>query len=201
MTAWLVVVAIASLPVFWAVGACKRLVGLRSGFRNAFLEVSAQSKRRHDLVPYLLVIVPNYLMHQRRALDDVTAARNQAFTAGVLAAHDPTDTAALQRMAAAEAALGASLEQMLSLSHASAALWADRGMLSCTRDLRGTESRLVFAQQDYNDSVGQYNRAITQFPGSLLASMLGFRRAAPLQATRSADDRRGKGRMPLRQRS
>lgn len=191
MAAWLILLACISLPMFWAVGAYKRLVGLRSSFQTAFLQVHAQSKRRHDLVPGLVEIARGYLMHERQTLDAVTAARNQAFTASVLAADDPTDTAAMQRMAGTEAALMLSLEQMLALSHACPALWADADMLVLASDLGSTDRRLVFAQQAYNDSVAQYNQAIVQFPGSLLAAVFGFRRAAPLQALRSAEDRRG----------
>lgn len=200
MAAWLITLACVLPPMFCAVGAFKRLVGLRSGFQTVFLRVNVQSKRRHDLVPGLVEIARGYLMHERQTLDGVTAARNQAFTASVLAADDPTDTAAMQRMAAAEAALMSSLEQMLALSHACPALWADAGMLVLTSDLGSTERRLVFAQQAYNDSVVQYNQAIMQFPGSLLAAVFGFRRAAPLQAISSAEDRRDRDHAPPRRR-
>ena len=198
MVAWLIIPACILLPMFCAVGAYKRLVGLRSSFQTVFLRVNAQSKRRHDLVPGLVEIARGYLMHERQALDGVTAARNQAFTASVLAADDPTDTAAMQRMAAAEAALMLSLDQMLALSHACPSLWADAGMLVLASDLGSTERRLVFAQQAYNDSVVLYNQAVIQFPGSLLAAAFGFRRAAPLRAMSSAEDRRDRDRAPLR---
>lgn len=200
MAAWLILLACILLPMFWAVGAYKRLVGLRSSFQTAFLQVHAQSKRRHDLVPGLVEIARGYLMHERQTLDAVTAARNQAFTASVLAADDPTDAAAMQRMAGTEAALMSSLEQMMALSHACPALWADAGMLALASGLGSTDRRLVFAQQAYNDSVAQYNQAIVQFPGSLLAAVFGFRRAAPLQALRSAEDRRGQDSAALRRR-
>ncbi len=200
MTTWLILLACVLLPMFWAVGAYNRLVGLRTGFKAAFLQVDAQSKRRHNLVPALVDSVRGYLMHEHPVLDGVTAARNQAFTASVLAADDPTDAAAVDCMAAAEAALAIRLEQLLTLSHGCHALWSDAAMLALARDLGSTESRLAFAQQAYNDSVARYNQAITQFPGSMLATLFGFRRAAPLQAIRSAEDRRGQNRAPLQQR-
>lgn len=200
MTAWLIVLACTLLPIFWAVGAYNRLADLRTGYQAAFLQVTVQAKRRHDLVPGLVEIARGYLMHARQTLDGVTAARNQAFTAGVLAADDPTDKAAMHRMEAAEATLASTLEQMLALSHACPPLRADAGMQALAGDLGSTESRLIFAQQAYNHSVAQYNEAITQFPGSLLATVFGFRATAPLQALRSAEDRRGLDRAPLRRR-
>ena len=135
---------------------------------------------------------------KRQVLDGVTVARNQAFSAGVFAAGDPTDSAAMQRMAAAEAALVTSLDRMLALSHACPALWTDAAMLALAGDLGSTEGRLAFAQQAYNDSVAQYHASISQFPGSLLANLFGFRHAAPLQATRSTRERRGQLRAPSR---
>lgn len=200
MAAWLVILACIFLPMFWAVGAYKRLSGLRTAFRNAFLQVSAQSQRRHDLIPGLVEIARGYLMYQPHVLDAVIAARNQAFTASVLAAHDPTDSEAMHRMVAAEAALVLILEQVLVLAHACPALWADATMLALAGDLGSTESRLIFAQQAYNQSVARYNAAITQFPGAFLTTVFGFRAATPLQAVRNAEDRRGRDRAALRRR-
>ena len=200
MTAWLIALACALLPMFWAVGACNRLIGLRTGFRLAFQQVDAQSKRRHDLVPGLVDAARPYLMQARHMLDGVTAARNQAFMASVLAADDPTDAAAIDRMVAAEAVLVTSLDRLLQASHGCGALWKNAGMRALASDLGNTESRLAFAQQAYNASVAQYNQAIDQFPGSLLANLFGFRRAAPLQAIRSAEERRAQDRAPPRRR-
>ena len=200
MTAWLIAFACTLLPLFWAVGAYNRLGKLRAAFRAAFLQVDAQSKRRHDLIPGLVDTAGGYLMHAHHMLDGVTAARNQAFTASVLAADDPTDAAAIGRMVAAETALVTSLDQLLTLSHSSTALWKDAGMRALSRDLGSTESRLAFAQQAYNDSVAQYNQAIAQFPGSMLASLFGFRRATPLETIRSAEDRRAQDGAALRRR-
>ena len=54
MVALIIVLAIVLLLVFWAVGAYKRLAGLRNLFKHAFSQIDVQFKRRYDLVPNLV---------------------------------------------------------------------------------------------------------------------------------------------------
>jgi LemA protein len=42
-------------------------------------------------------------------------------------------------------------------------------------ELAGTENRLAVERKRYNDSVQVYNVAVRQFPGTLIARILGFR--------------------------
>ncbi|MDZ4063148.1 MAG: LemA family protein, partial [Coriobacteriia bacterium] len=40
--------------------------------------------------------------------------------------------------------------------------------------LSGTESKIAYARQFYNDSVMSFNTAIQSFPANLIAGMFGF---------------------------
>ncbi|MBC7414122.1 MAG: LemA family protein [Herminiimonas sp.] len=190
MTALIIVLAILLLLVFWAVGAYNRLVSLRNLFKNAFSQIDVQLKRRYDLIPNLVETAKGYMKHERETLEAVIAARNQAVSANARAASDPTDAAAMQQMASSEGALASSLGKMFALSEAYPDLKANQNMLQLTEELTSTENRIAFARQAYNDGVMQYNTALEQFPGSMIASTFGFKLAEMLQATERPEERR-----------
>ncbi len=190
MTALIIVLAIVLLLVFWAVGAYNRLVSLRNLFKNAFSQIDVQLKRRYDLIPNLVETAKGYMKHERETLEAVIAARNQAVSANARAASDPTDAAAMQQMASSEGVLANSLGKMFALSEAYPDLKANQNMLELTEELTSTENRIAFARQAYNDGVMQYNTALEQFPGSIIAGMFSFRLAEMLQATEAPEERR-----------
>lgn len=190
MTALIIVLAIVLLLVFWAVGAYNRLVSLRNLFKNAFSQIDVQLKRRYDLIPNLVETAKGYMKHERETLEAVIAARNQAVSANARAASDPTDAAAMQQMASSEGVLANSLGKMFALSEAYPDLKANQNMLELTEELTSTENRIAFARQAYNDGVMQYNTALEQFPGSIIAGMFSFRLAEMLQATETPEERR-----------
>ncbi len=53
-------------------------------------------------------------------------------------------------------------------------------------ELAGTENRLSVERKRYNDSVQVYNVAVRQFPGNLMAGLLGFREQAFFEVTAAA---------------
>jgi LemA protein len=188
MTAVIVLLAVVLVLVCWVVGAYNRLARLRKRFKTAFAQIDAQWQRRHGLIPKLVETAGDYMQHELEALEAVSAARNQAVAANAKA--DPTDAAVVQQMAAAEGALTSSLGRMLALSQAYPDLEADRNMMQLAEELSGTENRIAFARQAYNDSVTQYNASLAQFPGSVIANMFAFKRAALLQLAEMPEQRK-----------
>lgn len=190
MIAGLVFLGIIVLAVFWAIGAYNRLVSLRNQFKNGFAQIDVQLKRRYDLIPNLVETAKGYMKHERETLEAVIAARNQAVTANAKAAGNPTDAAAIQQMAASEGALSSSLGKLFALSEAYPDLKANENMMQLTEELTGTENRIAFSRQAYNDGVMQYNTSIEQFPGSIIANMFGFKPGELLQSTEAPEERK-----------
>ncbi|MDO8650685.1 MAG: LemA family protein [Undibacterium sp.] len=190
MFAFIIFLAIVALLVFWVVGAYNRLVSLRNRFKNSFAQIDVQLKRRYDLIPNLVETAKGYMKHERETLEAVIAARNQAVTANAKAVGDPSDAAAVQQLSQAEKGLTASLGKLFALSEAYPDLKANQNMMQLTEELTGTENKISFSRQAYNDSVMQYNTSIEQFPGSILANMFGFKAGELLQATESPEERK-----------
>ena len=180
MTAVGILSALGFLFVFWVVGAYKRLVRMHNRVIKIFVQFDDLAKRRHALIPILVEIVKTYMMPERALLEALIAAHNQAVIANAGAASDPDDSTAIRRMVAAESALTSAQDSMFALSSAYPDLKADPNFAQRTEELAAIESRMVFVRQAYQDAAQQYNTSLEQFPGSVIANMFGFTRAALL---------------------
>ena len=187
---WIVVLVIIAVVVFWAVGAYNRLVSLRNKFRNAFAQIDVQLKRRYDLIPNLVETAKAYMKHERETLENVIRARNSAVTANAAASADPGSSSAIQGLTTAEGALSGALSKLFALAEAYPDLKANQNMMQLTEELTGTENKISFARQSFNDAVMSYNTASQQFPTNVIASAFSFAPAELLQATESDDERR-----------
>ena len=165
------------------VGIYNRLVALRNEFKNQFAQIDVQLKRRHDLIPNLVETAKGYMAHERGTLDEVVAARNGAAAARQQAATDPTDAAAVQKVAAAEGVLTQSLGRLFAVAEAYPDLKANQTMLQLQNELTDTENRVSLARQAYNESVRNYNTQREIFPNSILAGIFNFAPASLFEIT------------------
>jgi LemA protein len=177
----LIFLAIIAVLVFWAIGAYNRLVDLRNRFKNAFAQIDVQLKRRYDLIPNLVETARAYMKHERETLEAVIRARNSAVTANAAAAADPGNATAIASLAAAEGLLGGALGKLFALAEAYPDLKANQN---------GTENKIAFARQAFNDAVMTFNTAAQQFPSNLIASIFSFKPAELLDATEAPEERK-----------
>lgn len=160
----LAIVAVVVIIALSGVGIYNRLVQLRQMVRNAWSQIDVQLKRRHDLIPNLVNTVKGYAAHERGTLDEVIAARAKATSATI-----PADRIK------AEGELSTALGRLLAVSEAYPNLKANENFLALQNELRGTEDRIAFSRQAYNDSVQQFNTGIQTFPAVMLAGFFGFK--------------------------
>jgi len=139
------------------------LVGLRNRIENAWAQIDVQLKRRYDLIPNLVETVKGYASHEKETLERVIQARNQA-----MAAQGPQDQAQAENM------ITGALKSMFALSEAYPDLKANENFLNLQEELTGTEGRIAYARQFYNDSVVRYNTKIQTFPANTIAGRFNF---------------------------
>jgi LemA protein len=187
---WLIFLGLIALAVFWAIGAYNRLVDLRNKFKNAFAQIDVQLKRRYDLIPNLVETAKGYMKHERETLEAVIKARNTAVTANAAAAADPGSATAIQGLMAAEGALSGALGKLFALAEAYPDLKANANMMQLSEELTGTESKIAFARQAFNDAVMTFNTAVEQFPSNVIASFFAFKQAELLQATEAPEEKK-----------
>jgi LemA protein len=168
----LVVVALAVAA--FAIGGFNKLVTLRNRYKNAYAQIDVQLKRRYDLIPNLVETAKGYIKHEHSTLEDVTKARNIAYTASQAAAANPGDAATMKNLTTAETGLAGTLSRLMMVSEAYPDLKANQNMMQLTEELTSTENKISFARQAYNDSVMIYNTDREVFPSNIIAGMFNF---------------------------
>jgi LemA protein len=153
------------------------LVGLRNRIENAWAQIDVQLKRRYDLIPNLVETVKGYAAHEQETLQAVIQARNMA-----MSAQGPHDQANAENM------ITGALKSVFALSEAYPDLKANQNFLQLQEELTGTEGRIAYARQFFNDVVNKYNTKIQSFPAVLIAQRMGFVEREYFEAD---DDSRG----------
>jgi LemA protein len=167
--------------VFYAISIYNRLVAGRNRFKNAFAQIDVQLTRRHDLIPNLVETAKGYMKHESETLEAVIRARTAAVDGLRDAAADPTDPAAMKRLAEAEQGLSGALGRLFALSESYPDLKANENMMQLSEELTTTENKVAFARQAYNDSVMSYNTLRESFPNNLFAGWFSFSPAELLE--------------------
>lgn len=154
----LIPVALIVIIVLWYIATYNKLVQLREQFRNAWSQIDVQLKRRHDLIPNLIETVKGYAQHERTTFEAVTKARQMAVDAKTIEEHQE-----------AENMLTSTLRSLFAVSEAYPELKANQNFLMLQEELAGTEGKIAYARQFYNDVVNRYNSTIKSFPVNLVA--------------------------------
>jgi LemA protein len=161
---WLLIIgAIVVVIVIATIATYNSLISLRNRIENAWAQIDVQLKRRYDLIPNLVETVKGYASHEQETLQGVIEARNMAQSA-----------TNVQDQAAAENVLTGALKSLFAVTEAYPDLKANQGFLQLQEELTGTEGRIAYARQFYNDTVYKYNTKIQAFPGLIFAKMFSF---------------------------
>jgi LemA protein len=154
----LILIGVAVLLVIFFIAQYNRLVRLNITVDEAFAQIEVQLKRRADLIPNLVETVKGYATHEQKTLDAVITARAQA-----------TSASSMADVAAADGALTNALKGLLAVAEAYPDLKASANFLSLQEELSGTENKVGFARQYYNDTVRALNESIVSIPGKFFA--------------------------------
>ena len=163
MLALWIVLGVVGLFLLIGIAIYNRLVRYRNQIDNAWSQIDVQLRRRYDLIPNLVNTVKGYAAHEKTTFENVTAARAAATAAQGVA-----------EQAQAENQLTQALRQLMLVVENYPDLKANENFLALQEELTGTEGRIAFARQFYNDQVLVFNNLVQQFPSSIVASIGGF---------------------------
>jgi LemA protein len=148
------------LLIMWVIVIYNRLVKDRNRVDNAWHQIDVQLKRRYDLIPNLVETVKGYATHEREVFEKVTQARNMGINAQTVG-----------EQAQAENMISGALKSLFAVAEAYPDLKANQNFLMLQEELAGTESKIAFARQFYNDSVMSYDTDRQKFPANIIAGM------------------------------
>jgi len=160
---WIVLIVIAVF-IFIVVGIYNSLITLRNRADNAWAQVDVQLRRRYDLIPNLVETVKGYAKHEREVFENVTEARSKAINAGTV-----------KEQGEAENMLTGALKSLFAVVENYPDLKANQNFLMLQEELAGTEGRIAYARQFYNDTVMKLNMKQQVFPSNIIANMFNFK--------------------------
>ena len=139
------------------------LVVLRNRVKNAWSQIDVQLKRRADLIPNLVDAVKGYMKYEKDVLTKITEARTAIMKAKTVKEAEQADNM-----------FSSALKSIFAVAENYPKLKANENFLQLQEELSGTESKVAFARQFYNDSVLEYNNSVQTFPSSIVSSLFGF---------------------------
>jgi LemA protein len=159
----LIVLIALGIVLLYLIVAYNRFVTLKNRINNSWAQIDVQLKRRFDLIPNLIETVKGYAKHEKKVFLEVTAARTAMMNASTM-----------QDKAKASNKLSETLKSIFAVAEDYPKLQANQNFMMLQEELSGTESKIAYARQAYNDSVLSYNNGIQMFPGSVVAGMFKF---------------------------
>ena len=157
------IVGILALIVLYIVITFNSLISLRNRVNNAWSQIDVQLKRRYDLIPNLVNAVKGYMKHERGTLTEITKMRSKLVSGSMGEKSKASD------------AISNALKTIFAVSEDYPKLQASENFKMLQEELSGTESKIAFSRQFYNDNVMSLNNKIQQFPSSIIANWLNFR--------------------------
>jgi LemA protein len=103
------------------------------------------------------------MAHEKDVLESVTKARTAFLNAKTI-----------QETAEAENLMTGALKSLFAVSENYPQLQASQNFLMLQEELAGTENKVSYARQSYNNAVMDYNTAIEKFPANLIAGVFNF---------------------------
>ncbi|GDX04412.1 LemA family protein [Buttiauxella sp. A111] len=143
-------------------------------------EVLNQYQRRADLIPSLVATVKGYASHEESVFKDIADARARIGSVSQ-GQHAPKNAQNMQAYQRSQQELSSALSRLLVISERYPELKADTMFTNLMVQLEGTENRIAVARHRYVLAVQEYNLQIRQFPGVILARIMGYERKQNFQ--------------------
>lgn len=173
---WVFMAVVVGLTVY-VVLVYNLLVRLKHNVAQAWSNIDVLLKQRHEELPKLIATCQQYMQHERKLLENVSAARASVFSART--------SGDIQSLGTAETHLRAGLGQLFAVAENYPALRANENFQHLQTRISQLELQIADRREFYNDSVNANNVRIEQFPDFLVARALNFSARPLLRFARS----------------
>jgi len=140
-----------------------RLITLKNRAENSLSQIDVQLKRRYDLIPNLVNAVKGYMKHEKSVLENITKARSMLVKGSTA------------EKAKASNIVSDALKTLFAVAENYPNLKANENFKMLQEELTGTEDKIAYSRQFYNDTIMDFNNRLQVFPSNIFANMLGFK--------------------------
>ncbi|PRP66035.1 LemA family protein [Nonlabens agnitus] len=180
--ALVVLVILAIYGISWNNNAVAKSEAVQSQWAN----VESSYQRRSDLIPNIVATAKQYAEFEQETLTGVIEARAKATSINVDASNLTAEQ--IQAFSQAQGAVSSGLGRLLATYENYPNLKANENFKELINELERTENRINVERNRYNETVQVYNLQIKKFPGSVLASFLGFDESPYFKADEGAQN-------------
>lgn len=166
------VIGIVILAVSYGIPWNNKAVTLKESVTSQWANVESSYQRRADLIPNIVSTAKKYAQFEQETLTQVIEARAKATSIEVDASNLTVEQ--IQEFSKAQGAVSSGLGRLLATYENYPDLKANENFKELINELSRTENRINVERNRYNEQVKGYNLHIKQFPGILIAKLLGF---------------------------
>jgi len=158
------IIGLIAVIVLYLILVFNSFITLKNRINNAWSQIDVQLKRRADLIPNLVETVKGYAKHEKSVFENVTKARAALMSAG-----------SIKDKAKADNMLSGALKSLFAVAENYPKLEASQNFKMLQEELSGTESKIAYSRQFYNDNVMDYNIKLEKVPTNFIGKMFGFK--------------------------
>jgi len=159
-----IILGVLILFVLILIGIYNSLVTLKQRVGNAWGQIDVQLQRRFDLIPNLVEVVKGYMTHENDTFEKIARLRTSWASANSIGEKADLDNQ-----------LSGTLKTIMAVSENYPELKANQNFSELQEELRGTENKISFSRQFYNDTVTKYNTKLELFPSNIVAGIFNFK--------------------------
>jgi len=152
---------------------------------KSWAQVQNVYQRRADLVPNLVNTVKGAADFEKSTLTAVIEARSKATSMNIDASQ--LDAAGMKKFQAAQGELSGALSRLLVSVERYPELKANQNFLELQAQLEGTENRIAVERGRFNETTGDYNTYIKQFPRNIYSGWFDFAKKPYFEADAGAE--------------
>ncbi|MCQ2145685.1 MAG: LemA family protein [Bacteroidales bacterium] len=160
----LIIIAIIAALALWFIKVQNLLVKLDELCKNALKQINVQQVSRYDAIAALVKLTREYSSYESDTLQKVVEARK------ITASANPS----IDDINKNEAALNEVSAKLIAIAEQYPDLKANQQYTKTMDEITNYEENVRLSRMTFNDTVTRFNQQVRMFPGSVVASILGF---------------------------
>lgn len=144
---------------------------------RAWSQIDVHLKRRADLIPKLVEAVKGYMKHEKQLLEKIASLRTQLM-----------QEQNIGEQAAKDQALSGAIKSLFAVAENYPDLKANTNFLQLQEEITGTENKIAYARQFYNNQVLLFNNRLQQVPSNIIGKSMHLSEKPFFEAT--ADEKK-----------